>query len=193
MRLQILDRGHRLVTRAVFALIRLMSRQPVPEAVKLVMYRPDFYGSPMKAVTQGAMRGPSAWSVADRELIAAYVSKLNACVYCTQAHSAVSSRASGDARRVAAALTDLDGSSLANPLRATLTMLRTLIQSRTLRPADVHEALAGGVTVAQLEEALEVAFAFNTMNRLADTFGFAVGGPEAFESGAKYLLARGYR
>jgi len=28
---------------------------------------------------------------------------------------------------------------------------------------------------------------------LADTFGFSVPGPEAFESGAKYLLARGYR
>ena len=31
------------------------------------------------------------------------------------------------------------------------------------------------------------------MNRLADAFEFSVPGPEAFEAGAKYLLAHGYR
>jgi hypothetical protein len=34
---------------------------------------------------------------------------------------------------------------------------------------------------------------FNATNRLADAFGFAVPGPEAFEAGAKFLLSRGYR
>jgi hypothetical protein len=29
--------------------------------------------------------------------------------------------------------------------------------------------------------------------RLAEAFGFAMATPEAFASGAKYLLARGYR
>jgi hypothetical protein len=31
------------------------------------------------------------------------------------------------------------------------------------------------------------------IGRLADAFGFFVPGPKAFEAGAKYLLARGYR
>ena len=31
------------------------------------------------------------------------------------------------------------------------------------------------------------------VGRLADAFGFLVPAPEAFEAGAKYLLARGYR
>jgi hypothetical protein len=31
------------------------------------------------------------------------------------------------------------------------------------------------------------------MGRLGDAFGFSVPGPAAFEAGAKYLLARGYR
>lgn len=35
--------------------------------------------------------------------------------------------------------------------------------------------------------------AFDTMNRLADAFEFFVPGPEGFEAGPKYLLARGYR
>jgi hypothetical protein len=35
----------------------------------------------MGDVFQEVMRGPSAWSVADRELMAAFVSKTNACVF----------------------------------------------------------------------------------------------------------------
>jgi hypothetical protein len=38
-----------------------------------------------------------------------------------------------------------------------------------------------------------VAFAFNTINRLVDAFGFVVPGPEALDAGAKFLLVRGYR
>ena len=42
----------------------------------------------------------------------------------------------------------------------------------------------------QIEDALAVCFAFNTTDRLADTFEFFVPGPKAFEAGAKFLLAR---
>jgi hypothetical protein len=58
---------------------------------------------------------------------------------------------------------------------------------------DIRSVLAAGVSRAQIEDALAVCFAFNTMNRLADAFEFFVPGPEAFEAGAKFLLARGYR
>jgi hypothetical protein len=44
MRLAILDRGHSLGVKALFAIIRAVSRQPTPEVVKLVMYRPEFFG-----------------------------------------------------------------------------------------------------------------------------------------------------
>ena len=53
--------------------------------------------------------------------------------------------------------------------------------------------LAVGVSREQIEDALAVCFAFNTMNRLADAFEFFVPSPKAFEVGAKFLLARGYR
>ena len=63
MRLEILDSGYRLRTKALFALIRAFSRQPVPDAARLMFYRPEFYGAPAKELTHEAMRGPSAWSV----------------------------------------------------------------------------------------------------------------------------------
>ena len=75
MRLDVLNRGYGPGTKLLFALIRLFSRNPVPDAAKLVFYRPDFYGSRAKEFTHEAMRGPSAWSVGDRELMAAYVSQ----------------------------------------------------------------------------------------------------------------------
>jgi hypothetical protein len=53
--------------------------------------------------------------------------------------------------------------------------------------------LAAGVSREQVEDALAVCFAFNTIDRLADAFQFFVGGPQAFDAGAKFLLARGYR
>jgi uncharacterized peroxidase-related enzyme len=193
MRLSILDTGHKFATKALFAFIRLVSRQPTPEVLKLIKYRPDFLGDCLKNVTHEAMRGPSSWPVADRELMAAFLSKVNACEYCVKAHSAVSARAYGDGAKVAAVLADLDHAVIEEPLRATLRMLRKLALEHTVSVEDMRALLAAGVSSAQIRDALAVAFAFNTMNRLADVFGFVVPGPEALDAGAKFLLARGYR
>jgi hypothetical protein len=57
----------------------------------------------------------------------------------------------------------------------------------------MRAVLAASVSREQIKDALAVCFAFNTMSRLADAFGFLLPGPKAFEAGAKYLLARGYR
>ena len=81
MRLAILDSGYGFGTEVLFTLIRSVSRQPVLDVIKLVKYRADFYGEPMQGVTHEAMRGPSAWSVGDRELMAAFVSKTNECEF----------------------------------------------------------------------------------------------------------------
>jgi AhpD family alkylhydroperoxidase len=112
VRLAILDNGHSLGTKALFAFIGAVSRQPVLDAVKVVKYRADFYGSPMSSVTQDAMRGPSAWSVGDRELMAALVAKTNECEWCTKAHAAVAERAYGDATKVSTVLLDFETASI---------------------------------------------------------------------------------
>lgn len=193
MRLRILDSGHGFGTKALFALIRMASRQPVFDVVKLVKYRPDFYGRPMSTVTHEAMRGPSAWSVADRELMAAFVAKTNQCKFCINAHSAVAQRACGDGRNVSTVLADPATANLSEPLRATLLMLGKLTRDHTLSADDMRAVLAAGASRQQVEDALAVCFSFNVIGRLADAFGFFVPGPDAFEAGAKYLLARGYR
>jgi len=193
MRLQILDNGHGFRMKALFALIRAISRLPVPDAVKLNRYRPDFYGMPMRELTQEAMRGPSAWSVGDRELMGAFVSKTNNCEVCTKTHAAVAAMAYQDEAEVSAALTDLETVTIEEPLRATLRMLRKLTREHAVDADDMRAVLAAGVSRQQIEDALAVCFTFNTVDRLSRTFGWFVAGPKAFQAGAKSLLARGYR
>jgi len=81
MRLEALDTGHSFGTKALFVMIRVMSRHPVPDVVKTLKYRPEFFGGPMSAMFQEVMRGSSEWSIGDRELMAAYISKTNECEF----------------------------------------------------------------------------------------------------------------
>jgi uncharacterized peroxidase-related enzyme len=193
MRLEILNSGYRPGTKLLFAVIRLFSGQPLPDAAKLVFYRSDFYGGQAKKFTHEAMRGPSAWSVGDRELMAAYVSKVNGSAFCIGAHTATASQAYQDGAKVQAVLADLESAPIEEPLRATLRMLGKLAAEGEVSADDIREVLSSGVSPQQIEDALAVCVAFNTTDRLADAFGFEVLSPEGFEAGAKYLLKRGYR
>lgn len=193
MRLDILNRGYTPGTKLLFALIRLFSRHPVPDAAKLVFYRPDFYGARAKEFTHEAMRGPSEWSVGDRELMAAYVSKVNESAFCVGAHTATARQAYEDGAKVRAVLADVESAPVEQGLRATLRMLGKLTREGKVDAGDMREVLSAGVSRQQVEDALAVCAAFNTTDRLGDAFGFEVLSPEGFEVGAKYLLKRGYR
>jgi uncharacterized peroxidase-related enzyme len=193
MRLAILDSGHGLPMKLLFAIIRVVSRLPVPDAIKTNRYRPDFYGLPMRVITQEAMRGPSAWSVGDRELVGACVSKINGCEICAKTHGGVAALAYQDEAKVSAVLADLESASVEEPLRATLRMLRKLAREHSVDANDMRAVLAAGITREQIEDALAVCFVFNTVDRLSRTFGWIVSGPRAFKAGARFLLARGYR
>lgn len=81
MRLGRVEHGHRLGEKLKLILIRLVSRRRVPDVVKTILYRPEFWGRPMCAWTQAVMRGPSEWSVGERELFAAFTSRVNQCVF----------------------------------------------------------------------------------------------------------------
>lgn len=191
MRLEILDRGHSLGTKALLGMIRLVSRQPVVDAVKLAFYRKDFYGA--GDLTHEAMRGPSDWSVGDRELMAAVVSKANESPFCIAAHSATSGLWYGDSAKVAAALTDVDTAPIEEALRATLRILGKLTREHTIDAGDIRDVLSAGVSRAQIEDALAVCLAFDITARLANAFDFAIATPAAMDAGARHLLKRGYR
>ncbi len=82
MRLDKVAHGHGLGARVKLSLIGLMSgKGGAPDVVRAVMYRPRFWGAPQSALFQKVMRGPSEWSVGERELFAAFVSRKNQCPF----------------------------------------------------------------------------------------------------------------
>src|SRR5207249_4561527 len=138
----------------MFALIRVFSGHPVVDAVKLALYRPSFYRA--GGLTQEAMRGPSQWSVADRELMAAFVSKVNETEFCIAAHTATSAIAYNDGAKVSATLTDLETAPVTEPLRATLRMLGKLTRESKVDADDMRKVLAAGASEQQIKDALAV-------------------------------------
>ena len=91
-------------------------------------------------------------------------------------------------------LADLASAQISDGLRATLALLRDVTKDHaSITPARMREVLAAGVSRAQIEDALRVAWCFNVITRLADTFEFEVGPQSAFDSSAKMLLTRGYK
>ena len=80
MRLKKVHAGHRLPDKAMLGLMRVMMGH-APGVVRTLRYRKEFFGTPFSQLTQQVMRGPSPWSPGEREIFAAFVSRLNQCVF----------------------------------------------------------------------------------------------------------------
>ena len=61
--------------------MRVVARMEPPDVVKTGLYRREFFGKPNGVVVQRVMRGPSEWTVGERELFAAFTSRLNQCPF----------------------------------------------------------------------------------------------------------------
>jgi hypothetical protein len=81
MRLEAVARGRGIAAKAKFAMIRLVSGAPTLDVVKMLSFRQSFFGTPFNELMQEVMRGPSEWTVGERELFAAFVSERNRCEF----------------------------------------------------------------------------------------------------------------
>ena len=79
MRLAQLDNGQR--GRARFFLWMIGRRRSAPDVLRMLMYRPNYFGRQASRAFQQVMRRESPWSVSELELFAAYTSRLNQCVF----------------------------------------------------------------------------------------------------------------
>ena len=190
MRLREIDRGDGVFNRLLFGFISLVSRMRLPDAARVAFYHKDFFATPMGAWTQAAMRGPSMWSVSERELMAALVAKWNSCAFCVGAHGAVAAK---EVQRSAvdAALADFRAAPISEGLKATLAFLEIL----TLRPMemtaeDARAVLHAGVsTEALMDGSRWVRF---LVTRYSDALDFAVPTANEFDRAAGMLIRRGY-
>lgn len=126
---------------------------------------------PLLGYHEIVMRGPSPLSAGERELIAAYVSGLNACGYCHGVHT-VTAEACGIAAGTApAALADLDTAPVGERMRSVLRYVGKLTTApATVTRADAEAVLAHWPEQA-LHDAIMVCALFNFMNRMVEGHG----------------------
>lgn len=138
------------------------------------------------------MRGSSPLSVAERELIAAFVSRLNACQYCSGVHTATAGAFGIEEGLLERLVEDVDAAGVGQQLRPILHYVRklTLAPSR-MAQADADEVFAAGWDEQALHDAVSVCALFNFMNRLAEGTGI-LGTRAYFEVAAARLHGRGY-
>ena len=194
MRLKTVEQGRTLHQKLMLGMMRLVIGVRVPDVLRIILHRPEFFGQPYYSWTQAIMRGPSEWSVGQRELFAAYTSHLNECQYCLGHHKATSVRALGDERLVQAVLDDWQTAPVDEKTKAMLGFLRKL----TLEPfhvgtADIAPLRAAGLSDAAIEDAIHICANFNVINRLADAFGFELPNPRGLARSTEILLTRGYQ
>jgi uncharacterized peroxidase-related enzyme len=168
MRLDVLERGHSGPARLFLRFARLVSGESMDDVVKTGLHRPRLWGRPFFVLIERVMRGPSFWTAAEREYIAAVVSRLNECPFCLRAHTRttlIESRGRLDLD---------DPSTIRRELAAVLPLVEQVTTApETVTAADVVAVRAAGVPEDAIVDALHVALIFNTVNRMANAFGWS--------------------
>jgi uncharacterized peroxidase-related enzyme len=168
MRLSVLVHGHRWPQRLALSVIRVIGRGEPDPVASLSLYRPEFFGRAWLCFCESVMRGPSEWTDGERELIAAFVSRLNACPFCVGVHTGTSTLLLGSNSGV-----DRLADWRSAGFEPRLTAVFDLIEKTTSDPESVSAAdRPRSVTATASADALYVAFLFNTINRLANAFDF---------------------
>ena len=138
------------------------------------------------------MRGPSELTVGERELIAAYVSGLNACAYCHGVHTVTAEACGVAAGAAPAAVADLDTAPVDERLRPVLRYVAKLTRApASVSRADADEVRAAGWSDAALHDAIMVCALFNFMNRMVEGHGIRAGS-DYFEKSGRRLEELGY-
>ncbi len=127
----------------------------------LLRYRPET-ALPMSGLAEVLLRGPSTLTRGERELIAAHVSALNECRYCTASHSATAAaQLPGGMALVEQARADPGHAPVSAKLKALLAIAAAVQRSgRDVTTELVAEARAAGATDLELHDTVLIAAAF---------------------------------
>jgi uncharacterized peroxidase-related enzyme len=192
MRLEEIERGDTLGVKALIGMISLVSGMRLPDAARVAFYHKQFLDGTLGSWTQATMRGPSEWSISERELMASLTAHWNRGKFCTGAHRAVAGKGMNKAT-VDAALADYETADIAPRLKAMLGFLHVMtISPDALTAAHVRAVREAGVSQAALADAIAVCTVFNIITRYADALKFELPSEAEFDKAAGMLLKRGY-
>lgn len=171
-----------------------MAHIDVPEGVpgirSLVMFRPET-GKYLYDLAQVLLRGESPVSQADRELIAAYVSKRNDCIFCMSSHAAAARCLYGDEESIVDdVLKDMRRSAISDKLKALLHVAgKVQILGKEVTSEDIDAAKKEGATDMEIHDTVLIAAAFCMFNRYVDGLAsLTPTDPEAYKEMGKKMV-----
>lgn len=167
-----------------------------PGIRSLFMYSPAT-AAPLNHLVQTLLHDPatSTLTPGERELIAAYTSRLNTCKYCASTHGAIAKyQLDGDGDLVAQVLQDPQTAPISDKLKALLKIAaRVQEDGKKVTAADIGTAREQGATDKEIHDTVLIAAAFCMYNRYVD--GLATWAPEdpaVYEAIGKQRAAEGY-
>ncbi|MFD0766665.1 carboxymuconolactone decarboxylase family protein [Mucilaginibacter lutimaris] len=174
-----------------------MAHINVPEGVpgirSLVMFRPET-GQHLYELAEVLLRGESPLSQAERELIAAYVSSRNECMFCMSSHAAAARCLYGDGdTTVDDVLKDMQQANISPKMKALLHIAgKVQILGKEVNTEDIEAARAIGATDKELHDTVLIAASFSMFNRYVDGLAsLTPTDPEAYKEMGKRMV-QGY-
>jgi uncharacterized peroxidase-related enzyme len=160
----------------------------------LFRFRPET-ARPLNELVEVLLRGPSTLTRGERELIAAYVSSLNGCRYCSSSHSAYAAAQLPEGmalvRQVCA---DVEGAPVSAKLKALLEIASAVREGGlSVTGQHVAAARAAGATDMEIHDCVLIAAVFCMFNRYVD--GLATIAPEdpaLYAARAQRIVQDGY-
>lgn len=148
---------------------------------------------PLLEFHQALLRGDSPFTVKERELMAAFVSGVNACRYCYGAHSAVAKLFGVPEGLFEDLVENLESADIDPKLRPVLGYLRKLTLTPTaMTQADADAVYAAGWSEQALYDAVQVCCLYNFMNRFVEGLGLTPV-PGQFQMEGEMIKQGGYR
>jgi len=168
--------------------------QNLPGIRALMAFSPET-AAPMGELANLLLRSNEGLSMADRELIATYVSHLNDCFYCQHSHGAIVTCYLNDNNElVDEVIKDLDHAPVSDKLRALLSIAGSVQKGgKNVTTEQVENAKQSGATDKDIHDTVLIAAAFCMFNRYVD--GLASDTPSDLSSyplRARQIAEKGY-
>lgn len=170
-------------------------REGVPGIRSLVMFRPET-GKPLYELAEALLRNQSgSLTSAEKELIAAYTSSKNDCMFCMSSHAAAARYLYKDEKQVVDfVLEDFENAPIPDKLKALLRIAGKVQEdARTVTTELVEAAKQLGASDRDIHDTVLIAAAFCMFNRYVDGLAsFTPTDPKEYEAMGERMGTLGY-
>jgi uncharacterized peroxidase-related enzyme len=160
----------------------------------LFRFRPET-ARPLNELVEVLLRGDNTLTRGERELIAAYVSSLNECLYCSSSHAAyAAAQLPGGMALVEQVRADVGSAPVSPKLKALLGIAAATARGgQSVTGELVAAARQVGATDVEIHDTVLIAAAFCMFNRYVDGLAtVAPNDPAAYSARAERIVADGY-